>query len=272
MKKLSLLVLVSLFSSVLLAQKIEMSETELKTKLDSVLVEGNLLYRYEKSAWISTDLARENPVLKEGFNRYFTYEDQGQIKVIFFSDNFQSCTAEYVFENNFDKPKSVKIEKRELSEKEKTLFEVRNKILEDIGENKYDITIPQGYGPNLILLPFGEKYKLYIIMGTSQDNVIPFGNDYLFIANKDGKIESWEKFHSRLIPGYTRNEGKEVVEIMHSHLRTTPLITATDICTFMLYAPSYKMDKFSIYSPAIEKSMEYSLKNNEITVSSEIIP
>jgi len=266
MKKIIILIMVSLFSSILLAQDLEMSETELKMKLDSILAEGNLLYKYEKAAWISTDLARENPIIKEGFKRYFTYEEQGQIKVIFFSDNFQSCIAEYVFENNFDKPGLIKIEKRELSEKEKTLFDVRHKIIDDVGENKYDITIPQGYGPNLILLPFGKKYKLYIIMGTSQDKIIPFGNDYLFISDKNGKIESWKKFHSGIIPTKIDGGGKGKVKgLGHSHLKTTPLITATDICTFMLYAPFYGIDEFSVFSP-LGKFMEYSLKDNKITV------
>jgi hypothetical protein len=146
------------------------------------------------------------------------------------------------------------------------LFDVRNKILEDMDANKYDVTIPNGYSPNFILLPFAEKYKFYIIMGTTQKNIIPFGNDYLFIADKNGKIESWQKFHSRLIPVQTTVESNKVREMIHSHLETTPLITATDICTFMLYAPLYDIDAFSVLSTALGKTMNYSLKTNEITV------
>jgi len=265
MKKISLLVL-SLFSSILLAQKIELSENELNNRLDSILTEGNLLYKYEKSAWISTDLAFENPTVKAEFYGYLTYEEQGEIKTIILGEKHQTCIAEYVFKNNFNKPKSEKIEKRELSDKEKTLIEIREKILENIYENKYEVTVPEGYKLNLILLPFADKYKLYMITGTTQNNEIPFGNDYIFIADKNGKIESWHKFHSRLIPTYTMMNGNKVEESIHSHLMTTPLITATDICTFMLYAPLYGIDAFSVYSPAIGKYMTYSLEKNKITV------
>jgi len=248
------------------AQTIEMTETELKTKLDSVLTEAHLLYKYEKAAWISTDLAKENRTLKKDFGGYFAYEEQEEIRVIILGKNKKTCIAEYTFESDFSKPKSIKIESRELSNQEKTLLEVKEKIVENLSDKKYEVTIPDGYSPNLILLPFAEKNKLYIIMGTSQRDVIPFGNDYLFIADENGKIENWHKFHSRMIPGYTKFEGYEVTELTHSHLRTTPLITATDICTFMLYAPLYDIDAFSVYSPAIGKYMKYSLKYNEIII------
>ena len=266
MKKLSLLVVISLFSSIMFAQTIEMSENELKTQLDSVLVEGNLLYKHEKAAWISTDLAQENKTVKKDYGGFFAYEEQGEIRVIILGKKSQNCIAEYSFESNFSKPKSVKTESRDLSDKEKDLLEVREKIVKNLSDKKYEVTVPDGYSPNLILLPFAEKYKLYIIMGTSQKDVIPFGNDYLFIADKNGKIESWQKFHSRIIPGYTKMNGNKVTSLTHSHLRTTPLMTATDICTFMLYAPLYDIDAFSVYSPALGKYMTYSLKDNEIIV------
>lgn len=266
MKKLSFLTLMFLFSNVLSAQQIEMSEAELKTKLDSILVEGTLLYKYEKAAWISTDLAMRNKTVKKDYAGYFVYQEQEEIRVIILGKKTQNCNAEYSFESDFNNPKSAKVESRELSSQEKTLLEVREKIMKGVSNKKYEFTIPEGYSPNFILLPFAEKYKFYIIMGTSQSDVIPFGNDYLFIADKNGKIENWQKFHSRIIPGYTKFNGNKVRELTHSHLRTTPFITATDICTFMLYAPLYDIDAFSVYSPALGKYMKYSLKDNEITV------
>jgi hypothetical protein len=267
MKKVFLLVFLSLFSSILLAQNIELSESDLKNQLDSVLKEGNLLYKYEKSTWIATDLAQENPIVKPDFYSYFTYEDSGEIKIIILGKNRQFCVAEYVFEEDFDNPKYVRIDKRNFSDKEKGLIEMREKIFDNISNPKYGISVPyDGYSLNFILIPYANKYKFYVITGTEQENVIPFGNDYIFITNKKGKIKSWHKFHSRLIPGYTMYDGNKVTEMTHSHMRTTPLITATDICTFMLYAPLYDIDAFSVYSPAIGKYMKYNWKENAITV------
>ena len=266
MKKLSFLVAILLFSSIMLAQTIDISESELKAQLDSILIEGNLLYKYEKAAWVSTDLAMENKTVKNDYGGFFTYEEDGAIRVIILGKKYQNCIAEYSFESNFSKSKSKQIQSRELSDKEIDLIEVREKILENIVEKEYEVTVPEGYSPNLILLPFAEKYKLYIIMGTSQRELIPFGNDYLFIADQNGEIENWHKFHSRIIPGYTKMDGNKVTELTQSHLRTTPIITATDIWTLMLYAPFYDIYTFSVYSPALGKYMIYDLKDNKITV------
>jgi hypothetical protein len=69
-----------------------------------------------------------------------------------------------------------------------------------------------------------------------------------------------------MIPAMSEFNGKKVTESTHSHLRTTPYITATDICTFRLYAPYTELEKFSVYSPAIGKTMIYYLKTNKIEI------
>jgi hypothetical protein len=265
MKKISFLVLVSLFSNILFAQDIVMSETELKAQLDSVLVEAHLLYRYEKAAWIATDLARANRSVNRDFFSFLAYEEQEEIKVIIVGKQI-NCIAEYTFENDFTKPKSAKIESRELTDKENKLLHLRDEIIDNIIKAQHEIGAPNGYALNFILIPYEDKFKFYIITGTSQRDVIPFGNDWIFITDENGEIESWHQFHSRLVPGHTTFNGHKVRELTHSHLRTTPLITATDIATFMLYAPLYDIDAFSVYSPALGKTMKYSLKNNEITI------
>jgi hypothetical protein len=266
MKKLLFVVVLFSFSSILLAQKIKIPKNELKRQLDSILNEGNLLYKYEKSAWIATDLVLENPIVKAEFNYCFTYEEQETIKTIIL-DKELNCIAEYIFEKQFDKPEFIKIEKRELSNKEKILIDIRKTIIENIiSEYGNEVGAPDDYNLNLILLPFADKYKLYITTGTVEPNVIPFGNDYIFIADKNGEIENWHKFHSILIPSYTVLGEYKVTRLGHTHLKSTPLITATDICTFMLYAPLYEIDVFSVYSPAIKKTMKYSLTKNKITV------
>jgi len=238
------------------------SEKELIRQLDSILKEGNLLYKYEKSAWIASDLALKNPIIEAEYNGYFTYEEDGVIKVIILGTAHQTSIAEYIFENNFQIPKSVKIEKRELSDREKMLIYIRKKILENIQSNRYEITVPEGYGLNLVLLPFENKYKLYIITGATKPNVIPFGNDYIFIADQNGNIESWQKTPPRF---RTLPEGMRVTEITRTHLTDDPLITATDICTFMLYAPLHGLEAFSVLCRTGLR-LRYSLKENTITI------
>ena len=257
------------FSNVILAQDIKLSEKELMAQLDSIVKEGNLLYKYEKSAWISSDLANNVPIVQNNYGGYFTYETNSAIKTIILGKSHQNCIAEYTFTTNFDEPDFIFLNERILYPFEKKLLEIREKIIKQLSNNKYDVRIPNGYSPNIILLPFKKGYKLYMIMGTSQSDVIPFGNDYLFVANEKGVIKNWHKFHSGIIFAPTTYEGNKVTSLTHSHLRKTPLITATDICTFMLYAPIYEIEEFSVYSPALQIYMVYNIKSNKVTIKEE---
>ena len=266
MKNFFAILVLLLFSNIIFAQDVKLSEKELKTQLDSIVKEGNLLYKYEKSAWISTDLALNVTEIENNYSGYFTYEINSTTKTIILGKKHQNCIAEYTFIIDFDEPDSICLNERDFYPLEKKLLEIREKIIKQLSNKKYGIGIPKGYSPNFILLPFKKGYKLYIIMGTSQSDVIPFGNDYLFVANEKGVIKSWHKFHSGIIFSPTTYEGNKVTYLTHSHLRTTPLITATDICTFMLYAPLYDIEEFSVYSTALQIYMVYNIKTNEVTI------
>ncbi|HCO66553.1 MAG TPA: hypothetical protein DIT04_02195 [Dysgonomonas sp.] len=266
MKKNLLVLCLLLFSSILVSQTISLPEKELTAKLDSILKEANMLYQYEKAAWNGCDLAIANDEVKLGFRGYFVYQTDEGIHTIILGENFETSIAEYIFKDDFTNPYVIKTEKRPLSNKEKALISIRGKIIENISSDKYEVGVPDGFNLNLILLPFADLYKLYIITGTPQSDIIPFGNDYLFISDKNGNIESYKKFHSRLIPAYIQHDDKMIISVTHSHLRDNPLITATDICTFKLYAPLYNMNSFSVYSPAIGKYMEYNIIDDNIVL------
>ena len=108
MKKIISLILVSTIVNAIYSQKIEFSEGDLQFKLDSILAEGNLLYKYEKAAWISTDLIMNERALKKDFGGFLVYEDKQEVKVIIQGKKSKKCIAEYVFENDFNMPKMKK--------------------------------------------------------------------------------------------------------------------------------------------------------------------
>jgi len=242
------------------------SEELLRTKIDSILVEADILYKLEKAAWITTDMAMEIKPIQENYGGYFAYQTDNAFKAIILNKE-KECILETVFTDNFNKPSSELIFTRSLTETERHLLSIKNSIVSQIINETYEVYSPEGYSLNLILLPFESGYKLYIITGTNQNNVIPFGNDYLFYADKEGKITSWRRFHSRLIPTFTKSpDGETVISTMHSHLKTEPYITATDICTFRLYGSLYGQNEFTVYSPALSKSFRYLLNQNKVEI------
>jgi len=59
-----------LIAGTMLSAQIQLTDIQMKDKLDSILFEGNLLYRYEKAAWISIDKANEKKSIKKDFFNY----------------------------------------------------------------------------------------------------------------------------------------------------------------------------------------------------------
>ncbi|MGE8528342.1 hypothetical protein [Chryseobacterium rhizosphaerae] len=249
------------------AQNLKYSEKELQQKLDSIKTEANLLFSHENASWHASDLANTNPKLRENMGSYLTYQSKDIIKTVFLNKDQSKIIAEYDFKNDQKSPVKESFTQRELDSTESTLKNIHSVVIPQLSDPKYEVALPQGYSLNLILIPFKENYKIYLISGTSQSGIIPFGNDYLFVSDNKGKIISNQKIHSRLVPAQTTmGDGSIATMVTHSHLKTNPFISATDICTFKLYAPLTKLEEFSIYSPALGTYMKYNYKKDSIEI------
>lgn len=265
----SLVLSIFLFTCTLLSSQSQLTDIQIKEKLDSILLEGNLLYRYEKAAWISIDMARDNKTIQKDFFSYLVYHKNDTIRTLILNKKSE-CIYELRFVFQFDKPISDKVLTRALSQMEMNMVTTKTAIIKKIVEQKIPVGCPDGYGLNMILMPKDDGYKFYIITGANKSGYIPFGNDYLFITDDYGNIQSWKKFHSGIIPTMTKGpNGERVTGISHSHLRKEPLITATDICTFMLYAKYADLNAFQVYSPELDKSFRYRLDKNNIEIVDE---
>lgn len=254
-----------ILSIIVYSQEKTYTDTEITSKLDSIKFEGNLLYSLENASWHSNDIARAHKEIRSLIGNYLTYQSQDSVKTVFLNKLGNQVIAEYAFVKNEKMPSTEKIRMRPLNATEIGLKTVREKAIEQFSDPKYEIAAPEGYNLNIIIIPFGENYKTYLIPGTSDSTVIPFGNDYLFITDKQGNIIKHQKFHSRLIPTIINlGEGKTVTMSTHSHLKTNPFISATDICTFKLYSQFSKLTKFSVYSPALSTYFEYDIVKDKI--------
>lgn len=241
-------------------------DENLQFKLDSIIAEADLMYKYEKAVWNSSDLLMADKKLKKIYGGYVVRHSGDSIFVTFLNKKQNERIARYIYmAENFNKPNMVSLELSPLSVVEKELIDIKNKMVDQLSNSEYNITIPKGFDPNFVLIRENTQFKLYILMGTRESGVIPFGNDFLFRAASDGIITNWQRFHSRLIPTYVKGpDGGKVISSTHSHLKTTPYITATDICTFRLYGELCDMEEFSVYANG--KYFKYHLKTNKIEI------
>lgn len=243
-------------------------DEDLKIKLDSIVQEADLLYNYEKVAWNSSDLFMASPMSKNPLGGYVVYHKADTVYASFLDAQNKNVIASYKFSNSdLEKPVFIGTD-RPINDTELELFVMKSAIIQQLSDPKYKITIPQGYSPNVVLFKKESGYRMYIIMGVMQPGVIPFGNDFMFETDADGAITTWRKYHSSVIPAQIALEdGSKVISAVHSHLKSTPLITATDICTFRLYTDANDMQSFMVLSSALGKYFTYNRSSNSIEIT-----
>lgn len=235
-----------------------------------IVAEGKLLYKSEMASWYGTDLFLENYKDRENIGGYFSYSENDTAKCVFFS---KADKPKVIGTISFDSTYDVTNAKTDLTERDFTntendLYQIRNIALTELQSNEDGFfEVYQNTNPNIIPLINGKEKKVYILTGPQQSGVVIFGNDYLLTFDKNNKLESKKQLHKKIIPIEYGNvqEGQEVEGAMHSHLpETGEFITATDICTLMLYS---KFAKWKTHNVVSKKYLNiWNCETNTLTV------
>jgi len=233
-----------------------------------IVTEGKLLYKSEMASWYGTDLFLENYKNRENIGGYFSYTDKDRSKCIFYSKADQPKVIGTIsFDSTFNtKTAEINLTERDFTQTESNLYEIRKLALIEINSD----TLFKTYintSLNLIPLIYGQDKKVYVLTGPQNSGVVIFGNDYLLTFDENNKLLIKRQLHKNIIPVYYGNkeEGKQAVGAMHSHLpETGHFMTATDICTLMLYGKFAKWEQHIVVS---EKYMNiWSCRTNQLTV------
>ncbi|MES2430760.1 MAG: hypothetical protein V4556_07460 [Bacteroidota bacterium] len=214
------------------------------TIADSISKEGERLYRSESASWFGTDIFLENFKSEvSNMEGYFSYENNGNYKCIFFSKRDSMpvlCTI--TFGNSFDSIKAnIDDTKRNFTNEELEYYKIRKIALKEL---QRDTNFFQGYKNtsfNLIPIINKTEKKVYILTGTSRSDIVIIGNDYLLNFDMENNLISKRKLHANILTldtkvEETNQDGSKNMGNVHNHLpETGDFITATDICTFRLY-------------------------------------
>ena len=115
----------------------------------------------------------------------------------------------------------------------------------------------------------GKGYrKAYVLTGPKVNGVVVFGNDYLLTFDRHNKVTSTKQLHRNIIPiEYKKGDSANIT--MHSHRpETGHHITATDICTLMLYAKSAGWEQHYVLSEKFVSIWDCR-KNELVTITRE---
>jgi hypothetical protein len=218
-----------------------------------IVDEGKRLYKSEMASWYGTDIFIEKYKDRANIGGYFSYADNGSEKCVFFSKADHPIVIGTI---SFDSTYNTKRAQADLAEREFTpaeveIYTIRKIALAEISSDTL-FRIYKNTSLNLIPLINGTEKKVYILTGPEQGGVVIFGNDYLITFDSNNHLTSKKQLHKNIIPitfGGKEEECKEIEGTLHSHLpETGDFITATDICTLMLYEKFTKWKHHNVVS------------------------
>ena len=223
------------------------------TLAQPIVEEGKRLYKSEMASWYGTDLFLEIYKDRTNIGGYFSYTENEISKCIFFS---KKDNPKVIGTISFDSTFNIKIAKTDLVEREFTkleyeIYTIRKIALATINSDTLFRTY-KNTNLNLIPLVSINEKKVYVLTGPQQNGVVIFGNDYLLTFDANNSLTDKKQLHKNIITinyGGKEEDGKEVEGTIHSHLpETGDYITATDICTLMLYEKFTKWKQHNVVS------------------------
>ena len=235
MRVLILSILISLSSGVFAQSKLAKIADQIESK-------GRALYRLEMAAWHGSDLMLEKyPEVREKGRGYLAYALADKTHFVFYGEGDNpKVIFDVAFESTFDLGKvKIDLEERALSKLEKRLYQARLATANYV-ENDTTFKQYQNAAFNVIPVPSKKGTVVYILTGPKVNGVVIFGNDYKLVVDKKHRVKDVKKIHTTIIP--VESVGKEKIETtMHTHLASTgDFITATDVCTLLLYGKFVK--------------------------------
>lgn len=233
-----------------------------------ILKEGTRLYETEMASWYGTDLFLAKFAEKrQNTGGYFSYLADNQAVCVFFSrgDN-PKIIGTFRFDSTYNVNTAiVDGTERELTRQEIELLTIRQAALAEFGTDTLFKTY-KDMNPNFIPLNDENGKRVYILTGPQKQGIVVFGNDYLITFDSENRVKDKRRLHKNILSiEYGKHEGRIVLATMHTHLpETGDLITATDVCTLMLYGKYARWEKHYVMSQKYVSIWDCT--NNELTV------
>lgn len=242
-----------LYCTFLFISNVLIAQDKINQAAEPIVREGKLLYKSEMASWYGTDLFIERCKDKTKIGGYFSYTDSTISKCIFYSKGENPVVIGTIsFDSTYStQAADVNLTERNLTPNEFDLYSIRKLAMDEINSDSL-FKVYQNTSLNIIPLIHENSKKVYVLTGPKKSGVVIFGNDYLLTFDKNNKLVNKKKLHNNILPVEYSQFEKDSIQMesaVHSHLpETGDYITATDICTIMLYSKFAKWKSYSVIS------------------------
>lgn len=243
-------------------------EKNLSTIADSISREGKALFRSEFASWHGTDVfAAKCPARRAMAGGYISYDDGHNLVNVFYSAAPEpKVLSTITFGYDLDSKKyGLDTTDRDFTPTEKELYTMRKRAVARINKDTSFKTYSNAELNPVPIILNGAR-KVYVLTGTNANGVVLFGNDYRIVFDKNDNITLVKKMHNSLIVSEIGGDTAKVqIAGMHTHLaKYSDFMTATDICTLMLYEKFTTWHQYTVLSK--KYASVWDCKENTLTI------
>lgn len=243
---------------------------------DSILKEAQLIYNYDKAFRQALRTVENDRKLNKKGGEILTYPvGDSLVTIVMNNKNADQVVAEFRYLNPDDSV-SAKILDRPIKLEEKSLWNMKQKIMADIQENYTQTEPEKGNYFNPVFIPFKDSirgqelqlYKFYLLTETTTPGVIPFGRDYLYFADAAGKVYYYLQFNV-LMPFAINQTNLDEGFVQIEYPKREPYITPTDIYQFRKYGVPYGLLFLKVKSSAMDIFFIYDYEREGMDITLE---
>lgn len=233
-----------------------------------IIKEGTKLYKTEMASWYGTDIFLEKFTdRRQNTGGYFSYLVDNKAVCVFFSrSDSPKIIGTFTFDSTYNLNTAIVAgQEREPTKQEINLMTIRQTALAAYRSDKLFKSY-KDMNPNFIPLIDEQGKRVYVLTASQKQGIVVFGNDYLLTFDKENRLKSKKRLHKNIISTEYGTQGDKVeVGAMHTHLpETGDLITATDVCTLMLYG---KFTQWGQYYVISDKNVSiWDCKKNQLSL------
>ncbi len=211
------------------------------------------LYKSELASWHSTDILVEKFGSMSNVGGYLSYSENNETIAIYYD---QSEDKNVLYEIRYPQILELKdvyeldTVPRKPTALENRLLVTRNMARDLVQKNEDSFfSYYENVGWNFVPLLLNNKVTVYSISGPQESGKVLIGNDYKFEFDKKDRFVSKSKIHNTLLVYPYAREDDPIQEVIHSHIvEDYPILSATDICTLMLYEPYVEWKQHTVIS------------------------
>jgi len=208
--------------------------------IDSIVNEGELLFRLENACWRGTELLlKQHKNFRDSIGGSFAYDiDEAHVQCVFYStEPDPMVVATVLFDTSFDATTAeLRIDTRYFSTEERRLYTIRNRTMDEIDRDTSFILYEN---TSFCIVPVVDSIatRVYVMTVPEVKGILLFGNDYLLYFNPMDSIVAKKTLHKELIQvDFKQEQAPDLTNTFHLHTNETgKYITPTDICALRLF-------------------------------------